>query len=365
MLLLIFLSLFVNPTPAQARNYDLYRSDRRFKGGFCSAIGGACAADDDLVTGIFENPASLATGRADWDFDGDYSTHIAPEGDSADATDRSIQSGILGAGYSTGDFGFGAGVSADVDKADAVSSVIDADGNVQRLRAQERTSSFQVHVPFGVAVTTALSLGAALTVSHTRQLIAEADNDGPADNAVSGYSLGVSLGALYTYSPRLRFGTWYRFPTHLYDTLHLTTSPPATVVNYKEDFAFHNPWLWALGAQIGLGEENRLYLELDVIGSTRDAFLYSFTTFSAAPNETRLRRKGRDIVLEPHVGFRTPLGRGFRLHTGSYYENTRVDDAANRLHGTVGISAAVFDKLEIIGGVDVSRNYQQLIFTFR
>ena len=103
----LILSTLAIHEKAEARTYDLYRSDRRFKGAFCTAIGGACVADDDIVTGIFENPASLATGKPDWDFDGDYSAKSNLEPGMNDNLDRNESTAVIGTSYSRGSWGIG------------------------------------------------------------------------------------------------------------------------------------------------------------------------------------------------------------------------------------------------------------------
>ena len=361
----LFFLLLLASSSAQAREYDLYRPDWRFKGGFCSAIGGACAADEDLVTGIFENPAALTNGDENWDFDGDYSQRVNLEPGTGDRTNRNESVGILGLGYSTGRFGFGGAVAARVENVDGDLTVTDAAGTSQTLRAHDRIATLQVRLPFAYQLTTALSLGATVSFNHRREYISEIGNDEPSDTAVSGLSVGLTLGAQYAYSPRLRFGTWFRFPTHLYESVLLTTKAPAPVINYREDVGLHNPWIWALGTQVSVGEASQLYGEADFIGATRDAFQYAFTRYTAEQSADGLRRKGRRVAVEPHLGYRTSLGKSFRLHLGTFYETSRSDGIAARVHGSAGVSFEVFKLFDLIVGIDVARKYSQLILTFR
>lgn len=363
MILLIFL-IFANSL-AEARIYDLYRSDRRFKGAFCTAIGGACAADDDLVTGIFENPASLATGRADWDIDGDYATKSNLEPGMKDSVDRDERSAVLGASYSTGKFGLGGAFALQSDSVDSDLTVYDDSGLPKRARVHTNATLLQFRVPMAFQVSDALSLGFSVSASRHAQELLLTNSGANSDNGHSAFTVGVALGALYSYSPRLRFGSWFRLPTTLFETLTFSATSLATTINYREELALHYPWVWAFGTQWRLGDSTFLFGELDVIGPTRHAYLFSFDTLSSFVNDAALTPKGRDVALEPHVGLRTPISGDTRLHVGSYYEAPRTAGVSARVHGTAGISFSAFHLCDVIGGIDIASRYKQFIFTFR
>ncbi|MGZ3651963.1 MAG: hypothetical protein ACXVB9_10980 [Bdellovibrionota bacterium] len=363
---LIFLSIFFGSQFAHGRIYDLYRSDRRFKGAFCTAIGGACAADNDIVTGIFENPAALATGESDWDFDGDYSAKSNLEPGMKSSTDLTETSGVIGVSYTNGKVGAGMAFARQIDSADTNLTLFDDAGLPKTVKVSNHATYMQIRAPLAYQLSEALSVGAGLSLSSHGQEYSIASSAQQPDSDSSRLTLGLSLGALYSYSPRLRFGTWIWFPTTLYETVNLSVTSLATTVNYREDMALYYPWVWAIGAQITNGDSNLLFAELDVIGASSNAYLLSYDTLSAALNDSALTPKGRHLVVEPHMGSRWRIGGdGTRIHAGAYYETSRWEGLPGRLHGTGGVSFEAFHIAEVIGGIDVAQKYQQLIFTFR
>jgi hypothetical protein len=364
LLALIFLSIF-HAAPSEARVYDFYRYDRRFKGGFCAAIGGACAADNDIVTGIFENPAALATGEADWDFDGDLSTKQNLEGNPKDVTNHGESAGVIGVSYTTGKLGTGLAFAMDQDDVDSQMTLFDDAGLPKKVSVSDTARRIQFRVPLGWQVSDALSFGVGLSLTrHSQDLSINGSNVQP-DSVASSFVPGISFGVLYKDSDRLRLGSWFRLPTTMYETLRISSASLATRVDYLEDLALHYPWIWALGGQLALGESDLGFAELDVIGRTRNAYLYSYNTLSSSVNDTNLTPKGRNLAVEPHLGYRHRLGSDVRLHTGAYYAPSRIDGVPGYLHGTAGVSVNAFKIAEVIGGVDYAKNTLQIIFTFR
>ncbi len=361
---MLFLLLFISE-PAMARVYDLYRSDRRFKGAFCTAIGGACAADADIITGVFENPAALATGESNWDFDGDYSNKSHLEPGMKLSNDVSETSGVVGASFSTGKFGIGMAFARQVIDVQTDLKIYSHLGLPKTTRVTNKATLTQFRLPLGLQVNSRLSFGIGFSVSSHHQELSLSTAPQDINEASSPLSMSATIGALYQLLPSLRLGSWIRFPSTIYESIAFTSQSPGTSITYREDLALHYPWIWAMGTQLNLNSRNTLFFEADTIGTTENGYLLSYDTISAALSDSSLRAKGRWIVLEPHIGYRYGLSEKTKLHLGTYYETSRWVGLPGRLHGTGGVSYLAFELVDLIAGIDIANGYGQFIFTFR
>ncbi|MGZ3649993.1 MAG: hypothetical protein ACXVB9_18030 [Bdellovibrionota bacterium] len=359
----VFLLSVLQAAPAWARDYDIYRSDY-FKGAFCSAIGGACAADNDLISGLFQNPAAMATGEPVWDFDGDYvSRDIVEQGvnGNSGAVDSSAVGGI---GFSNGRWGTGL---AFVWRRSAVSSpttLVEDSGKTINTVLYGNAYSTQLRIPFGYHFESGESLGITISLNRQFQKLDLIDPTVAAQTQPSSTEVRFMLGGLMPLSEKIRLGTWFRTGVTLADYIAFTSNYTG-FVSYKEVFSQHAPWIWAMGAAYEASHDWTLYAENDLIGTTPDGFLFTYTNFSASPPAGSLVAKGRSVVFEPHAGARHSFNEKLRVHFGSYYENSRWEKITGRLHGTGGVSYQFGKLLEVIAGADVARRYAQLFFTFR
>jgi len=143
---LLFLAGFFTAFPAKARVYDLYRADAP-KGTFCSAIGGACVADPDLVSGLLQNPASLSAGLPAWNFDFDY--NFAGNSEPGAKSSNSITEGTYFAGIALNRGEWGVGLAAVGRKSQTETSVdvTDSQGLTQKFPL-EAINNFGYHAAF-------------------------------------------------------------------------------------------------------------------------------------------------------------------------------------------------------------------------
>ena len=176
----------------------------------------------------------------------------------------------------------------------------------------------------------------------------------------------MTLGAYWKYSPNLHLGSFLRIPNTIRETVQFQATVASSNISYYEDVALHNPWVIAFGASFNLEHDWVFFFEGDFIGPTQGGFLLSFNTLSSAVNENDLVGKGHNVVFESHIGARKSIyHQKLIAHMGSYFEPSRSQWHSGRLHATSGLSYKFSDWLEIIGGIDVAKNYKQLLFTIR
>jgi hypothetical protein len=357
-------AVFFFSIAAEARVYDLYRADYP-KGAFCEAMGAACAADADIVNSFFQNPAVLASGRPDWNFDGDFKskTNLEPGMAAANTVSEYVTDG--GFALSSGSFGFGVSFLQQKDSVDGSITLFDGNNAPFKSKMSAEATLQQISVPVALELNKYWSIGVAPTfLSHRQSLGIDKATDKTTNNPSSS-AFGLTFGTLFQPSRKFRLGSWFRIPTSLYEHLGFSATVGSTSVAYEEDFALHFPWIWATGLAYNLGRSTSLFLETDVIGPTYQGYLLSYDTLSSAVGDRNLVQKGKSVTAEPHWGFKSGLSRKFTLHAGGYYEASRWAGLGGRLHTTGGLSVKLAEWLEVIGGVDVAPKFTQVIFTIR
>jgi hypothetical protein len=270
---------------------------------------------------------------------------------------------VAGYGYSWGKWGLGLGVTFQQTKTASDLTAYDSSGNPIATGLEVKARTVQYRLPVAYQLDDRLSLGATITLTYYHQDLDLKGSD-PYVVSPARTKLGLSLGALYSATNRLRLGSWLKLPMVIYEPLRFSTTLSSALVSYSEDMELKSPWILATGAQYLASPSWQLYLEGDVIGATPHGYLLAYNSFNSAVTDATLIDKGRKIVLEPHWGTRIGLTKKVRMHLGGYYETSRWEDLPGRLHSTGGISydTPIF---EFIAGLDVAKKYTQLVFTFR
>jgi hypothetical protein len=362
--LALLVSALLLPSLAQARDYDTYRADY-FKGAFCSAIGGACAADNDMISGLFQNPAALATGEATWDFDGDYASRGIVEPGTVSGNNGAVDSSAVGGlAYSTGKWGMGLSFIWRHSNVDSATTIYEDSGKKLGTRLYGDVYTTQFRLPIAYHFNGGGSVGVTFVVNHQFEELNISNPVNVLQTQPSTTQLRILVGGLLPLSPDLRLGTWFRLPSNIADYIAFS-SPTTGFVSYKEDFSQHSPWIWALGGAYQASPTWNLYAENDLIGPTRQGYLFSYSVFTVDSTNTALTEKGHSIVFEPHLGARHKFNEKLRMHMGAYFENSRWEKVAGRVHGTGGISYQVGNLVEVIAGADIARRFKQIFFTFR
>lgn len=352
------------PPHANARDYDTYRADY-FKGAFCSAIGGACAADNDMISGLFQNPAALATGEPTWDFDGDYASRGIVEPGTVNGNNGAVESSAVGGlAYSTGKLGIGLSFIWRHSNVDSPTTIYEDFGKKLSTRLYGDVYNTQFRLPVAYHFASGESIGITFVVNHQFEELSISSPVNVLQTQPSATQLRITVGGLLPLSPDFRLGSWFRLPANLADYIAVS-SPTSGFLSYREDFSQHGPWIWAIGGAYQASPTWSLYAENDTIGPTRQGYLFSYSVFTVDPSSTALTEKGRSIVFEPHLGARHKVNEKLRIHMGSYFENSRWEKVVGRVHGTGGISYQIGNFLEVIAGADVARRFTQVFFTFR
>ncbi len=359
---------------ANARIYDVYRADY-MKGPFCTAIGGACASDPDFDNSFFQNPASLEAGHENWDYDYDYNKSGNPEPGTNKNNTLEESSFMAGALYAGETWGYGFSVSVMNTAVHTTAVLIDEQDRARSIVIDERARTYMFSFPVGFKVNSNLSLGASLSalfqhheldVDHSIGTASKPKNEIPFPT--------LNLGAIYQDQPSLRFGVWAKLPNIYSYSLGLQLQSFGNTVNYQEDIVLYFPWMLNFGVSyIPFKDERTLFFDLDIIGSSENSFLQSFDALSSSLKNKDLVEKGRSIVIEPRIGWRSAWTRGSSgtYMLGSYYENSRWQNESGRLHATMGLSYKwnvnffIFETVELMGGLDLAPNYQQVFVTYR
>ncbi|MBC7385530.1 MAG: hypothetical protein H7301_05105 [Cryobacterium sp.] len=358
-------------SPAHARVYDLYRADYP-KGHYCSAIGGACAADPDLENSFFQNPAALTAREPTWAFDGDYngSSNLEPGmKESNDVSESSVMGGI---GWAGDLWGMAIAFSGRQERVASSVSVVDENGFTQRFPLAARSRSFDLRIPLAFRASHKFSLGGAVSASLWSQtLTGENGSRAVASPQSAPIQWGFRFGGIYQpLRSDWEFGSWFKLPSTRNIRIELDTQAYSNQIQYREELALHDPWIWAVGARWNPGSRGKIFLaELDAIGPTTDGFLLNYDTFAAALGEGRIREKGRTVAIQPRIGFQAPIDVGLsvppRLLLGSFYETSRRSGLRGRLHATMGIAYQAFSGIELMIGGDFAKDFTQIFFTFR
>ena len=355
------------PYDAQARVYDLYRADYP-KGAFCSAIAGACASDLDLENSFFQNPAALTAGPPNWNFDGDYTNNSNLEPGMKGTNDVTEAQFMGGFGWAGEKFGAGFSFSGRREQVGAQVSLIDDQGFSRNLPLQTSATILELHLPLAYRVDPSLSVGISLNGSFYSQSLAVNGAPAFAGSGDGELRLGFSVGAIKTINEKVRLGSWWKSPTTSYDSVQFVTQAFSNQLTYNEDLALHFPWIWATGISFAPWEDARtFFLDLDLIGNTFAGTQLTYDTFVSAVGDKGTRFKGRSVVIEPRLGYRMPWHEQSQgtLLLGTYYETSRWEDLSGRLHLTGGVSYKVLSWLELMGGLDVAKDFFQLFVTFR
>ncbi len=351
-----------------ARSYDMYRADFE-KGAFCSAIGGACASDEDLENGFFQNPAALVAHANDWNFDGDYggSSNHEPGMKGADAVRESRY--MFGAGFSRTNWGYGFSFTGRKDSANSDVSTYDQNGNPETARLTTTNSLSMFNFAAGRKIGPQIFAGAGFTTMRFDQSLALENPVAVASNKPRSFpGLGVSIGAINNISKRIRAGSWFRTSLVAHNNVKIAVRPVLTPVDYSENMALTMPWMLANGiSYMPWADARTFFFDINLIGNTPGGYQLTNDTFASLLSDRRLRAKGRAVSVEPRLGYRTPWPTNSKLTflAGSYYEGSRWDGLPGRIHLTGGAAYKTFKWLELMGGVDVAKNFFQLFLTFR
>ena len=356
------------PKEGAARVYDLYRADY-VKGAFCSAIAGACAADEDVENAYFQNPAALSAGESGINFDGDYNGSSNLEPGMKGSNDVSEVQFMAGFGWNFARWGAAISVAGRKDHVISNVSLIDEQGFTRKFPLTTDSTELQVRLPFSYQVDPKTSLGIALSVESVSQTIQGSQGTRAAISQVGfPIRLGLTFGGILRPSKKLRLGSWLRSPTSNYAKIDFAAQAYSNQLNYHEDVAYHQPWIWAWGGQWNPWSDRRAFLlDLDFVGPTSEGFLLTYDSFSTALGDARIRAKGRSVVVEPRLGYRGPWYPGSRgtLMLGGYFESSRWEGLRGRGHLTGGVSYPVSTWFELMAGGDIAKDFAQVFLTFR
>ncbi len=363
----LFFSL-LSPREGSARVYDLYRADYT-KGAFCSAIAGACAADEDVENAYFQNPAALSASQKGLSFDGDYngSSNLEP---GMKGTNEVSESQFMGGlGWSFPRWGFAISVAGRKDRVLSNVSLIDDQGLTKKFPLTTDSTNIQIHLPVSYQIYPDTSLGVAVSLESVSESIQGSSGTRASISQVGlPIRIGLRFGAILHPSKKLRLGSWLKTPISNYAVIDFAAQAFSNQLNYHEDVAYHQPWIWAWGAQWNPWSDRRAFLmDIDIVGPTSDGFLLTYDSFSTALGDSRIRAKGRSVIFEPRLGFRTPWYSGSKgtLLLGSYFEASRHEGLAGRAHVTGGISYPIGNWFELMAGGDIAQDFAQIFFTFR
>jgi hypothetical protein len=349
---------------ASAEVFDFYKAYAT-KGSFCTVVGGACAADPDFDSGFFQNPASLTASRDNFDFDFDLNLdgagNLEPGTNSYDsATQHSWMAAIA---YRWGRIA--AGVSTDHQIYNVTTTAQWSGGTlVSTVHAREESWNF----PLSYRWNDNLFLGAALTAFT---YLVQTDTSQPltfVGASQSAPSLAWSLGGIYSPHPGLWVGGWLRLPFNY----HFAQYVSGANLQVADNEVIAYPLQIHTGATWKPAQSSITYLfQVDVIGTTPGGELSSFDALSSALNQTAQPAKGRNLAIDPHLGLRGPIAERWNYYVGGYFASSRVEGIGGVAHGTGGISYRLplpygfLDALEFMAGLDVARDYTQVLLTFR
>ncbi len=348
-----------------AVTYDVYHSYYT-KGPFCSVIGGACAADPDFDGGFFQNPAVLtATGsQVDFDFDLETGVPLEPGVTTSEADRQDSLMGAIAAATDT----LALGVSATRIDTAATSSA----PNIVAIQMQSQQT--QLNIPFAYHVSGSWDVGATLILFQNK-ISSDVTAGAPLqfqNQSQPGFSMGARIGALYRQQENIYYGSWIQTPINFHQTQAVSGTINGQPYNFSDSEDLHIPLVWAFGASWRPADHQITYLvQGDFIAPTPDGYLQSFDAVTANLLNRPLTPKGRGWAFEPRLGLKQPLSEHWTLFAGTYYENGRAEGVAGRPHLTSGLSYKIpwglryWDILELMAGVDVAKDFTQILLTFR
>lgn len=374
--LYFFLTLIIGlcwEVSSEARFYDMYRADY-MKTSFCIAQGGACVSDVDPEMSFFQNPAALEAGEEGLVYDGDY--QFLPDSQTLEpgqknANNLQENSFLAGGGYAGKKWGMAVAAYGRFDEIKTQASLIDANGNqTDPFNIKYKSTSVEGRIPVAFRTTKNFSWGFALTFLYRHEvLVIDNAPKSSTENIDKVPYPGLAAGLIWRMNSKLRFGLMAQSATSFYIRQSIDANANGQSINFTEDMGLIYPWTVKTGLSImpwGEAKKTTFFLDAHMIGNTPSGFQRSYDVFGSAFNDAGLRAKGRDVVLEPHIGFRTPWSQGskFTIYLGSYYENSRWDGIPGRAHGSAGV-AYNFGFAEVIVAADISRDYKDLEFSFR
>lgn len=371
--LLIFIFIAASSSLAQARVYDIYRADYT-KGPFCSTIAGACASDVDFDSSFFQNPASLEAGRENWDYDYDFNKKNSLEPGAQkdnEAEESTFMAGFIWAGEK-----WGAGLSFTIqnDNVQSKASLTDDQGRSQAINVSAQASTYIFTAPLAYKYSNKLSFGTAVSFLYQNHNIDVAGVNSSSKPFSNLPTPSFTMGTIYKYSENLRLGSWFRTTSSYGYSMNLDFQSFGNQLTYKEDINLVFPWMLAIGASyMPFEDERTLFMDVDVVGATTNSYLMSYDTFTNLVNDKNLVKKGRNIVAEPRLGWRSAFGRESKAtySLGLYYENSRWEGEDGRMHCTGGVSYKwplqflIFDGVELMVGIDAARDFYQFFLTYR
>lgn len=353
---------------AWARVYDLYRVNYQ-KNAFCAAIGGACTSDTNRENSLFQNPAAIVTGEPGILFDGDlnFAGNLEP-GMRAHDDIRELTY-MAGIGWSWKDFGVGATLMGSYAVVKSHALFHQAAGIEAQVDATAESKLMFFSVPIGWRVSEKLALGASVLGRYYSEAVTplnSPESETQTRNTVPPPSLGA--GAIYFANEYLRLGTWFRLPVRYDVARKIIVNAPSGQIAVDETISVRFPALYSVGASwMPWADDATLFADLVLVGRTTNSYLRTLDTFPSNLGSLDLPAKGRDLVLEPHLGWRSPLSVGlpFTLHLGSYYESSRIQGISGRVHGTTSLSYKLSAGFEPLLGIDLARDYVQVLVTVR
>ncbi|MGZ3696135.1 MAG: hypothetical protein ACXWQO_18990, partial [Bdellovibrionota bacterium] len=228
-----------------------------------------------------------------------------------------------------------------------------------------KAHSRRINIPLGLWLSERASIGLTVSFLHHQQILGLPGADEASAKSPHANAMGFILGGLYKTGERTRLGAWVRPSTKLYENSAYSERIGNSTVNYRADFSLYNPWIWAVGfAYEGFGTYS-FYAETDLIGKTKDGYLLSYGTAYSSNKDADFVAKGRNYVVESHLGIRKTLSQKVTLHLGGYHEASRWENQSGRLHATGGVSLKIGKILELIVGGDIARNFNHVFVTFR
>ena len=364
----LFLLSLLTCTSAWAKTYDAYRADYS-KGAFCIAVAGACAAGQSPDNSFYQNPAALAfasPGEWVWDLDFNPSDNVEPGFQpSTEVRHTTFMGGVARMGET---WGAGIALTARFSRIQSPSQFYTSNLTPHVFDKTNSTNVVRLLLPFSYRASSRLKLGMSLVGLYYHETLAGQGTEGTFSSSNSALPrLGLSFGANYEISSRWRIGTWLRSPFSYTFHQNITLKNASEQVVYNEDVDIQFPLLIALGSAIRPWEDSRsISFEIDGIGTTFDGLERTLDVFEGSSDSTFQRAKGRTLVFEPRIGWKSPWRSDSEgtYTLGAYYEPSRWDAIIGRFHA-VGSIAYRWKGIEGIVALDFARQFSALQISFR
>ena len=284
-----------------------------------------------------------------------------------DAVRESIS--MFGAGFNRKNWGYGFSFTGRRDRAVSDVPVYDQNGNPEITRLTTANSLGMLNFAVGHKIDNQLFVGAGLiTMSFDQGLALSGPGTSVSNTPRTFPGIAFSFGAIDIITKKFRAGSWLRTPLISHNNVKIVSQSFLNPIDYNEDMALSMPWMLANGiSYMPWADARTFFFDINVIGNTPGGYQLTNDAFASVLSDRRLRDKGRTVSLEPRLGYRTPWPTNSKitLLAGSYYEAGRWEGLSGRLHFTCGAAYKTFKWLELMGGVDVAKNFFQLFLTFR